>query len=170
MGDSMPPPATFDLVDSCARRRGSDVEIVLGAPKTELNEAGAVIRLTSGKRSVDANGQLVQSPTGPLLTVRAPRDQFVDGIWSMTTRADDDRFVPLAARLLVQGDRPLVLLWGAKAARTELPPARGVRAAGKRRAAAVGGRALDGVLAVLPDERARTIRQRARRVARRVLG
>jgi hypothetical protein len=169
MGDSMPPPATFDLVDSCARLRGPDVEIVLGAPKTELSQAGAVIRLKLGDRSVDAAGELVESPTGPLLTVRAPRALLSDGIWSMTTRADDDRFVPLAARLLVQGERPLVLLWGAKGGNTHLPPKRGAAAAVKRRAVRTGARALDGVLSVLPDEQARTVRQRARRAARRVL-
>jgi hypothetical protein len=160
MGDSLPPPATFDLVDSFARRRD---------PKTELIEANAVVRLKYGKRSVDAAGQLVQSPAGRRLTVRAPRNQFVNGIWSMSVQTEADGFVPLAARLLVQGDRPLVLLWGATPGRTVLPPVRAVPVTPKQRAAAVGGRALDSVLSVLPDEKASVVRKKARQAARRVL-
>jgi hypothetical protein len=62
-----------------------------------------------------------------------------------------------------------VLLWGAKDRPTVQPSDRAVPSA-KRRVAAAGGRALDRVLSVLPDDRARQVRKAARSAARKVLG
>jgi hypothetical protein len=168
VGDSLPPPAEFDLVGSYARRRGSDVEIVLADPKTAVS-GSIVVRLARGKRKVDAKGSLDTDPRGRRLVARAPRSAFADGNWSLTLLTDDGSPEPLAARLLVQGDRPLVLLWGAKDKPTVEPDNRAVPSA-KRRAAAAGGRALDRVLSVLPDDRAKQVRERARSAARKVLG
>ena len=70
----------------------------------------------------------------------------------------------MAARLLVQGQRPLVLLWGQAA----IMPARPRTA--RRAAAKQAGRMLDKALTVLPDDKARQIRSQVRRTARKVLG
>jgi hypothetical protein len=145
------------------------VEIVLADPQTDLIEANAGVRLKLGKRSVDAAGQLVQSPAGRRLTVRAPRDQFVNGIWSMSVQTEADRFVPLAARLLWRAT-------GRSTSSGERPragpccPPRPRRSSDAEAACRGGWRPRpDSVLAVLPDERASTVRKRAREAARRVL-
>jgi hypothetical protein len=170
MGDSMPPPATFDLVDSFARRRGEDVEIVLGQPKTDITGSDISVRLKQGRRSVEATARLDEAGTGTRLTVTAPRGAFVDGVWTLEMNPESEEAQQLAARLLVQGDRPLVLLWGAKAGRTSLPRGNSPAATRKRQAAQVGGRALDRALSVLPEPKARALRSRARSTARRLLG
>jgi hypothetical protein len=168
MGDSMPPPATFDLVDSFARRRGADVEIVLADPQTETTSGAVSVRLAQGERAVEARAELEDAPAGRRLTVRAPRSEVADGIWTLELSSASGP-QQLAARLLVQGERPLVLLWGAKAGRTRLPDVKGL-AARKRKAAHVGGQVLDRALAVLPEEKRRALRAQARTTARRVLG
>jgi hypothetical protein len=168
MGDSLPPPAEFDLVDSFARLRGDKAEIVLAEPKTELTESTAVVRLRRGGRSVDAAGDVVDSSTGRRLIVRVPRSELSDGIWSLTVVRSEDDVAPLAARLLVQGQRPLVLLWGANAGASAVPTSRASDP--KRRAGAAAGQLLTRALSVLPDEQARRIRKPIRKIARRVLG
>ena len=92
-----------------------------------------------------------------------------DGYWSIALAADES--VTVDARLLVQGARPVVLVLGATA-----PPQRRARRCGRsdplttrQRAAAAGGRVLDGALRVLPAERAVRARERARSLARSVL-
>lgn len=166
MGTSLPPPAAVDLVSSYARRRGTDVEIVLADPKGELAADGCPIVLVKQRRSVPATTQLVSDGDGGKLVVRVPRERLGNGTWSL--RLGTGRSAgAVDARLLVQGDRPLVLLWGATA-RESLTPIKHLTA--KRRAAARAGRLLDTTLSVLPDEQARKIRQQARRLGRRVLG
>lgn len=169
MGDSLPPPAGFDLVGSYARRRGSDVEIVLAEPKSEILDSSVVVRLARGKKSVEATGALADEPGGRRLVVRAPRAALSDGNWTLTLRGHDGSPEPLAARLLVQGERPVVLLWGAKD-KASLQPANRSALSTKQRAAATAGRALDRALTLLPDEQAKKIRSGARTAARKVLG
>lgn len=164
MGDSLPPPASFDLVGSFARCQGAQLELVIAEPKVETAET-PVITLRNGSRSVDASGQYEDWPHGRRLVVRAPRSQLTDGIWSLTLSAGGNT-ERLDARLLVQGERPLVLLWGAQGNSSLIPLG---RPDGRRQAAAVAGRGLDRALSVLPDEQAKKIRARARTVARRVL-
>jgi hypothetical protein len=83
--------------------------------------------------------------------------------------------VPVSARLLVQGQRPVVLLWGEKTKKSVLPAGRpslraGGRAAAARRAALTGSKALDRGLKVLPDQQAEKVRRTVRKVAKSVLG
>src|SRR3954447_15942241 len=168
MGDSLPPPAEFDLVDSFARLRGTDAEIVLSEPKTELAASGATVRLAQGGRSVDAPAEVADSPAGRRLIVRVPRNRLGDGIWSLGVLRSDDAVAPLAARLLVQGRRPLVLLWGAKGGKSHVPTGREEHP--KQGLAGAGARVLDRALPALPEDRAKRVRAQARAVARKVLG
>lgn len=168
MGDSLPPPAEFDLVDSFARLRGADAEIVLADPKTELAGGNLMVRLAHDGRTVEAEAEGTDTAAGRRLVVRLPRSRLSDGVWSLAMVRSDGSVAPLAARLLVQGARPLVLLWGAQGSRSKTPKTR--PSDSKQRAARAGARALDRALAALPDERATRVRQRARAAARRVLG
>lgn len=163
MGDSLPPPAEFDLVDSYARLRGATAEIVLAEPKTDLSGGSLTVRLSLGASVVTAPAEA----DGARLTVRIPRAQLTDGTWSLSVIRPDGAEAPLAARLLVQGRRPLVLLWGAKPAKTQLPPGRA--AGSKKRVAKAAGHALDRALTVLPPEKAEKVRGQARRKARKLL-
>jgi hypothetical protein len=167
MGNSPPPPAEFDLVDSFARLRGDDVEIVLAEPKTDIAADGASLRLQKSGPSVSAPAQLVESG-GRRLTARVPRGRLGNGIWSLAVVHADGSVAPLAARLLVQGPRPVVLLWGAEAGPTEEPRRRG-STGGRSGAVHAGGRVLDRALAPLPDAQAERIRRGIRRAARRIL-
>ena len=164
MGDSLPPPAEFDLVDSFARQRGSDVEIVFAEPKTDISGDQLAVRLTLGQRVVTARAE----GSGARLTVRVARSELTDGTWGLSVVRPDGAVAPLAARLLVQGRRPVVLLWGAKATRTLVPLGRADEP--KARVARAGARALDRAVAVLPPERAKQVRRGARRAARKLLG
>lgn len=168
MGNSAPPPAAFDLVGSYARRRGSDVELVLTEPKIELVDSPAVVELRKGDAVVEATGELVEAGGFRRLTVRAPRARFTDGLWTLALRRTDDEPHRLEARLLVQGARPLVLLWGAKTPASFQPKPRPVPTP-RRRAAAVGGRVLDRALTVLPADTAETVRGKVRSSARKLL-
>ncbi len=166
MGDSLPPPAGFDLVDSLARLRGADVEIVLREPKAELVESARTIVARKRPTEVTGTVELVRDDAGTRLICKVARDQLTDGIWSLTLRGASDE--PVDARLLVQGRRPVVLLWGAKTKHSLVPSRRGP-AGGKQRLAASAGHALDAVLRPLPPARAGQVRERVRVVARRVL-
>ena len=169
MGSSLPPPAAIDLVSSFARRRGADVEIVLAEPELSHGNQGLSLRLSKGRVSVPATAELVEPDGAQRLVARFPRSRLTDGTWSLVLEtAGADRPERVDARLLVQGDRPLVLLWGATRQSSRLPDRRAWLTS-TRRAAAAGGAALDRVLEVLPPERAATVRARARTLARRVL-
>lgn len=162
MGNSMPPAASFDLVDSVARVRGDDIEVVLVNPKIDDLVSPPVLVLTRGKRTVEASGELGDGR----LTVHAARGSVTDGIWSIAAKTTTGAKQRIQARLLVQANRPLVLLWGATTpVRTEPKPA----PTGVHRAAATAGVALDRVLSVLPPDRAADLRGRARRAARAVI-
>jgi len=168
MGNSLPPPAEFDLVDSFARLRGADAELVLAEPKTELVAESLTVRLELGDKRIDAAAEATEAPAGRRLVVRVPRSRLSDGTWSLAVVRPGDDVAPLAARLLVQGARPLVLLWGASGGHTVAP--RGRRNDPKKRAARAGARAFDRMVTVLPEQRAAQLRTQARRAARRLLG
>ncbi len=166
MGLSAPPPASIDLVGSFARRRGSDVELVLWAP-TQAQHATAV-ELAKGASVVRGSIELVSDSEGDRLVARVARAELSDGQWSITVLTPDGERSSVEARLLVQDARPLVLLWGAKsleAGLTPEPPAQTAR----KRAAQAGGRLLDSALRPLPPQRAVAARRSLRRAARRVL-
>jgi hypothetical protein len=168
LGDSLPPPAAFDLVGSFARRRGADVEIVLAKTTSKISSSPAVVTLKKGSASVAASAELTEAADGPTLTVRAPRQSLQNGTWSLTLQTGPDTQEVLAARLLVQGERPVVLLWGEKGSRSLVPP-RNTSADPKRRAAAKAGKALDRALTVLPEPQAKKVRSAARKTARKIL-
>jgi hypothetical protein len=168
MGDSLPPPAEFDLVDSFARLRGDQVEIVLAEPKAELSGSSQTVTLRHDGQAVEASAELIDADGTRTLTVRLPRARLSDGVWTVGVRREDGTVAPLAARLLVQGRRPLVLLWGARAGTTHAPAPR--RSPSKQRVVSAGKHALDRALAVLPEAKADVVRKQARTAARRLLG
>ena len=166
MGLSAPPPASIDLVGSFARRRGSDVELVLWAP-TQAQHA-TTVELGKGATAVGGSIELVSDPEGDRWVARVPRAELSDGQWTITVVTPDGERSKVEARLLVQGARPLVLLWGAKSLEAGIapePPAPTPR----KRAAQAGGRLLDSALRPLPPRRAVAARKSLRRAARRVL-
>jgi len=169
MGNSLPPPAGFDLVDSYARRRGDEVEVVLALPAGTLAPPTAEVTFSSGRRSLNGtatSGEVVGDASRVIL--RAPRDQFANGIWSIALKPTLESVERVNARLLVQGERPLVLLWGARTPNSEIP-VRTYPRYSRQWATAGAGRVLDRALTVLPDKKARRVRQRVRKTARRIL-
>jgi hypothetical protein len=169
MGLSLPPPATLDLVGSYARRTGDSVELVLARSDLPSSIGGLVVRLTRGAHSVTGTAQVRASGEGSDVLAQVPAGQLSDGIWQIGLGGEgDDEFAPVTARLLVQGPRPVVLLWGAKATASRVPasrPAPGV----PRRAATTGGKVLDAGLRVLPEPSANKVRQKLRRMARSLI-
>jgi hypothetical protein len=165
VGDSLPPPATIDLVGSFARRRGSDVQLVLWDPKSDTAAAATELELTSAGVTAYGKVTFVDDERGRRLECRVARSGVTDGQWSLMLRADGVP-EPVAARLLVQGDRPLVLLWGAKAGASMVPSAAPTP---KVRAARAGVEALDSALSVLPPQKAREVRGRIRRAGAKLL-
>jgi hypothetical protein len=100
----------IDHIDSHARLRGGEVEVVLrglegaaGATALELSREEEILTapLEAGTAEVRA---------------LVPRSSLSDGQWSIAIAG-----TPVAARLLVQGARPLVLLPGAQAPRSVVP-------------------------------------------------
>lgn len=112
MPKSKPPAAEIDLVDSYARRDGDDVELSFARPAMEVPDGALIVlRGPGGRHSAeptrrdDADGRL---------TARLPRAGLGDGTYAVRLRTSEGS-LPLGCRLLVQGERPLVLLWGDKA-------------------------------------------------------
>jgi hypothetical protein len=167
VGKSQPPPARLDLVGSYARRRGDDVEIVLNDPQVSVPERTEAV-LRHDRRTVPFRAKPETDEHGnKRLLLTGPRTQLRNGTWSITLQTPEGKYT-VEARLLVQGDRPLVLLWGAKGELSALPQSHNSLAA-RQRIAATGGRLLDRALRMLPPERAERVRASARRAARRVL-
>ena len=140
MGNSQPPPTQVDLVDSYARLVGDEVEIVLADPALDVPADGIVV-LRQGKRRRDARHRLVEDEAGRRLVARIERARLGDGIWALRLRTSEGS-THWGCRLLVQGRRPLVLLWGSSSPASTLPDPhpRDDRSSAKR-AAALGRRA-----------------------------
>ncbi|WP_457206232.1 hypothetical protein [Nocardioides sp. P5_C9_2] len=119
MGQSDPPVAEVDLVDSFARLVGGEVEVVLADPGPVIADGVTVVlRGESGVRR--GTLALVDDDRGRRGAVRFERSTLTDGTYAVCLEgAGDER--PLGCRLLVQGARPLVLLWGAEALPSRLP-------------------------------------------------
>lgn len=176
MGQSLPPPATLDLVGSFARRNGSSVELLLARSDLPGSTGPLVVELSKGSRSVVGSAAVHTLGEGSDVRASVPAGALSDGVWTIQlgVQGEDER-VPVSARLLVQGQRPVVLLWGEKTKKSVLPAGRpslrvGGRAAAARRAALTGSKALDRGLKVLPDQQAEKVRRTVRKVAKSVLG
>ncbi len=168
MGDSLPPPAAFDLISSFARVVGADIEIVLADPKVELAGTTVNVGLRRGGQVVVAPGTTEQRASGVRVVVRVPRDSVTDGTWTLSIERESAPSERIDARLLVQGVRPVVLLWGAQDPRSIVPKPRKAPTP-RRRAAAAAGHALDRALVVLPEDQAKRLRAGARTAARRIM-
>jgi hypothetical protein len=161
-------PVAIDYVDSHARLREGDVEVVLCGLTAEIDDSAALVLSRDGV-TVSAPAKVRTLGETREVRARTPRSGLVDGHWKITLAAGEG--IVVDARLLVQGARPVVLLLGA-AAPPSVVPARGDVAetlTSRQKAARVGGRALDRALSVLPEEQAARARERARSLARSVL-
>lgn len=166
MGNSAPPPATIDLVGSYARLRGADAELVFWAP--QVAHRATVLTLTKGQSRASGTAQFLDDEAGQRLVARVPRSSLTDGIWALRLDGENGEDNLVEARLLVQGARPLVLLWGGTGTKSEVPKA-GRAPTSKRRAILAGERVVDRALQVLPAEQAIKVRAIVSRTARRVL-
>jgi hypothetical protein len=120
MGDSRPPDtALVDLVNSYARRRADRVEVVLADPTPPMDAEGAVVVLRRDGRGVRAGAGLLDDERGRRLVASFPADSLDDGQWRVIVRTANERTKP-GLRLLVQGRRPVVLLWGDRPTRPQI--------------------------------------------------
>jgi hypothetical protein len=120
MGDSLPPKATVDLVASYARRRGDHVEIVLAEP-TELLDGDTWATLRRGEDRVRAQLRLDTTGDERRYVVTCERSALSDGRWALFLQGEGDQEQRVNARLLVDGDRPLSLLWGTHPPKSSRP-------------------------------------------------
>jgi hypothetical protein len=164
-----------DYVDSHVRMRGSDVELVLCGLPADVGDGAKLVLTQDG---ITASAPVEVRGSGELrdLVARTPRAALGDGQWSLTLTGSED--LTVGARLLVQGDRPLVLLLGATSPRSAVPtrkrrrrraPAAPRVLSTRQKVARAGGRVLDKALSVLPESSAANARRRARGLARSVL-
>lgn len=120
MGSSLPPPVPFDLVASYARLRDGTAEVVLADPQLPALDPDTFAVLRTDHARVRAHVAVVGGESGRRLVIGCPRRRLTDGTWAIVVRTGTQRH-RLGARLLVQDQRPLVLLWGAKGAPSRPP-------------------------------------------------
>lgn len=169
MGQSLPPPATLDLVGSYARRNGSNVDLLLARSDLPGSTGPLVVHLARGSKKVTGTAAVQVAREGSDVVASVPARQLSDGTWTIRLGVEgDDETVPVTARLLVQGQRPVVLLWGEKDGKSVVPTRRSSPTVA-RRVAVRGGQALDAGLKVLPDGAADKVRTTVRKAARTVL-
>jgi hypothetical protein len=119
---SKPPAAEIDLVDSYARRVGDEVELSLARPAMEVPDGAVIVLRADGGRHAE-EPEMTDDAGGRRLVARLPRAALGDGTYVVRLRTADGS-LRLGCRLLVQGERPLVLLWGDKTPPSTLPVSR----------------------------------------------
>ncbi|MDN5894608.1 MAG: hypothetical protein L0H93_11345 [Nocardioides sp.] len=163
MGNSRPPAALIDLVESFARRRDGRVEIVLVGPEAAIG-SNPFVMLRQGERRVKAPARLVEDEQGRRVVATLPAVRNLWGTWALRLKSDSEPSVRIQARLLVQGPRrPVVLLWGARGGESRLPvpsPRRTREGRSARTARKVTHRALS----LLPERHAEQARGQIRRL------
>jgi hypothetical protein len=161
-------PLAIDYVDSHARLRGDDVEVVLCGLPPSVGDRSAVVLSRAGS-TISAPAQVRFTDETREVRIRTSRAGLSDGYWKIALVTDESRTVD--ARLLVQGARPVVLVLGATAPASVVPggPSSPESLTTRQKAARAGGKVLDGALRVLPAESAAKARRRARSLARTVL-
>ncbi len=164
-------PLSVDLVGSCARRSvtGDVVLSVTGLPTQHVGEVP--LHLRQGRRRRRTTARLTASSrldrAGDLVAT-VPRAALPDGVWTLSVALPGEPVRRLDARLLVQGRRPVVLLWGAVGKRSR-PPEPKTRRTPRDRFVSAGSRVLDLGVRVLPPGRRTEARQAMRRVARKAM-
>ena len=118
MGNSQPPPSSIDLVGSYARLRVDQVELVLQDPQFALGSSNT-IEARRKDTVVEFSVRELVDQRGRRVVASGSRAALRNGPWRLHLVVDGEREL-LDVRLLVQGERPLVLLWGA----TPLPSRR----------------------------------------------
>jgi hypothetical protein len=119
VGSSKPPATDVDLVNSCALLVGEEVEVRLADPGPGIGDGATVV--LRGRGGVQRGTlALLDGDRGRRGVVRFERSALTDGQYAVWLGAGVEER-PLGCRLLVQGARPLVLLWGAEAPTSRLP-------------------------------------------------
>jgi hypothetical protein len=162
-------PLPVDLVGSCARRSVTG-DVVLSIAALPTRHVGEVpLHLRKGPRRSRTTARLTASSrldqSGDLVAT-VPRAALPDGVWTLSVALPGERVRPLDARLLVQGRRPVVLLWGA-VGKVSRPPEPKTSRTRRDQFVSAGSRVLDLSVRVLPPGRRTEARQAMRRVARK---
>jgi len=124
MTKSKPPPSRIDHVASHVRLLDGQVELEIVEPQVEIVRRHPKLTLRRGRQRVDVRADFIKNDVLRTVYATIPRADLGDGVWSMVLRPGGNRPTRLDARLLVQGQRPLVLLWGAEAAPSRVPAPR----------------------------------------------
>lgn len=161
-------PAGIDLEDSFARLRGQSVEIVLVSPALTLPDGEASARLRKGRHAVAFSAESITDERGHRIVLTGPRAELTDGAWTVALVVAGVSH-PVDARLLVQGERPVVLLWGALPLPSRLPTPNAAAPAQKAQKAVLAGRRVaERALQALPPEQALKTRRVLRKAVRRM--
>jgi hypothetical protein len=122
MTESRPPCSRIDHVASHVRLRDGQIELEIVEPQVAISRRHPKLTLRRGRQRVDVRADFIKSDVRRTVSATIPRNDLSDGIWRMVLRPGGNRRTRLDARLLVQGQRPLVLLWGAEAQPSHVPP------------------------------------------------
>jgi hypothetical protein len=102
--------APVNRVDSYAVRTGHRVDLVLSDPESSW-DAEVVVVLRRGERRLRSAASLVDDIDGRRLVASFPADALADGQYRAVVRVAGAP-VRTGARLVVDGDLPVVLRWG----------------------------------------------------------
>jgi hypothetical protein len=106
-------------VNSYALRRAGRIEVVLADPAPPLDADGAVMVLRAGRERVRSRATVVDDGRGRRLVASFAEEELADGQYRVVVRTSETRSRP-GVRLLVQGQRPVVLLWGDRPTRPQV--------------------------------------------------
>jgi hypothetical protein len=124
MSESEPATSRIDHVASYVRLRDGQVELEIVEPTVAIARRHPQLTLRRGRQRVNIRGDFVKNEAVRKVTATVPRGDLTDGVWRIILRPGGNRPTRLDARLLVQGERPLVLLWGAEAEPSRVPAPR----------------------------------------------
>lgn len=104
---------TADSLLSYARLDGDAVRVVLGLPEgAEVAETRLFVRFQNDETRVRFPARLERSDGRARVEVSAPREQIADGVWQLKLREDGGTLYDVGARVLLNGDQPVALLFG----------------------------------------------------------
>jgi hypothetical protein len=121
MSEPKPHPSRIDHVASHVRLRDGQIDLEIVGPQVEISRRHPKLTLRQGPQRVDGRADFIKHDDVRTVSATIPRADLSDGIWRIFLRPGGNRPTRLDARLLVQGQRPLVLLLGAEAQPSLVP-------------------------------------------------